>query len=141
MSQERAGSGSDNRSSSAQGIRDLIERTFLLGMGAAALTKDRIQDVVEEFVRRGQLSAEEGQEMTSRMVNRSREEAHSAMKKADSSLQGVYREMGLVGKRELDDIEFRLRQLEHRVQLLEATADDRPTAPSQFPQPDPLDSL
>ena len=33
-----------------QGIRDLIERTFLIGVGAAAFTKDRVQELVEEFV-------------------------------------------------------------------------------------------
>jgi hypothetical protein len=48
--------GSEARGSVDQGIRDLIERTFLVGMGAAALTKDRVQELVAEFVRRGQLS-------------------------------------------------------------------------------------
>jgi polyhydroxyalkanoate synthesis regulator phasin len=111
------------KGSAAQGIRDLVERTFLAGMGAAALTKDRIQDLVEEFVRRGQLNTDEGREVVERVVTRSREEARSVLKKADSSLQGAYRDLGLTTKRELEDVEFRLRQLEHRVQLLEAAAD------------------
>ncbi|MFH0917476.1 MAG: hypothetical protein V1912_13665 [bacterium] len=115
--------GSESKGSTGQSIRDLIERTFLVGMGAAALTKDRVQDVVEEFVHRGQISGEEGRDMVERLVSRSRDEARSALKRADSSLQGAYRDMGLTTKRELEDIEFRLRQLEHRVQLLEGAAD------------------
>jgi polyhydroxyalkanoate synthesis regulator phasin len=106
-----------------QGVRDLVERAFLLGVGAAALTKDRVQDLVEELVRRGQLSGEEGREVADKLVARSREEARAAAKKADLSLQGAYREIGLVTRREFEDIEFRLRQLEHRVQLLEAAED------------------
>lgn len=115
--------GAESKGTSGQSLRDMIERAFLVGMGAAALTKDRVQEVVEEFVRRGQLSGDEGREMVDRLVTRSRDEARSALKKADSSLQGAYRDIGLITKRELEDVEFRLRQIEHRVQLLEAAAD------------------
>jgi polyhydroxyalkanoate synthesis regulator phasin len=126
--EEESGPAVERESSSptSQGVRDLIERVFLLGVGAAALTKDRVQELVEDLVRRGQLSGDEGREVADRLIARSREEAKAAAKKADSSLQGAYREMGLVTRREIEDIEFRLRQLEHRVQLLEA-AEDAPS--------------
>jgi polyhydroxyalkanoate synthesis regulator phasin len=106
---------------SGQSIRDLIERTFLVGVGAASFTKDRVQELVEEFVRRGELSSEEGRDLVDRLVARSRDEARSALKKADSSLQGVLHDLGLSGKRELEELEARVRQLEHRISLLEGT--------------------
>jgi polyhydroxyalkanoate synthesis regulator phasin len=114
---------------SGQSIRDLIERTFLVGVGAAAFTKDRAQELVEEFVRRGQLSSEEGREMVDKLVARSRDEARSAMKKADSSLHGALRDMGLSTKREVEDLEARIRQLEHRISLLEGKPDSTETGP------------
>ena len=104
-----------------QSIRDLIERTFLIGVGAAAFTKDRVQDLVEEFVRRGELSGDEGREMVDRLVARSRDEARSAVKRADSSLQGALRDFGITTRRDLEDLEMRVRQLEHRLALLEPT--------------------
>jgi polyhydroxyalkanoate synthesis regulator phasin len=138
--EEQSGPEVDRESSSVTGqnVRDLVERVFLLGVGAAALTKDRVQDLVEELVKRGQLSGEEGREVADRLVARSREEARAAAKKADSSLQGAYREIGLVTRREFEDVEFRLRQLEHRVQLLEAAEDaaSGPTAGSPGRSPD-----
>ncbi len=117
-------SGEERQAGGAQGLKDLVERIFLLGLGAAALSKDRLQETVEELVHRGHLSRDEGRDMVDKLVARSRDEAKSAMKKADSSLQGAYRDMGLVGKREWEDLDFRLRQLEHRVRLLEAVADE-----------------
>lgn len=119
--------GSEQQQSTAQGIRELIERTFLVGVGAAALTKERVQGLVEEFVRRGQLSGDEGREMVDRLVSRSKSEAQSALKKADSSLHGAYRDMGLATRRELEDVDFRVRQLEHRIRLLEAATDGNPS--------------
>ena len=124
MNDETEGkNASDSRTLTGQNIRELIEKTFLAGMGAAALTKDRVQELVEDLVRRGQLSSEEGKEVAERLVSRSREEARSFLKKADSSLQGAYRDAGLSTKRELEDLDFRVRQLEMRVQLLEKAAD------------------
>jgi polyhydroxyalkanoate synthesis regulator phasin len=111
------------RSITTQSIRDLIERTFLAGMGAAALTKDRVQELVEEFISKGQINTEDGREVVEKLLARSREEARSVLKKADSSLQGAYRDLGLTPKRELEGLELRVKQLEHRVGLLEAAAD------------------
>jgi polyhydroxyalkanoate synthesis regulator phasin len=114
--------------SSSQSIRDLIERTFLIGVGAAAFTKDRVQELVEEFVRRGELSSEDGRDMVDRLVARSRDEARSAMKRADSSFAGAMRDFGIVSRRDLEDLEMRVRQLEHRLALLESRPGDETAA-------------
>lgn len=108
------------------GLRDVIERTLLVGLGAAALTVDRAQKVVDDFVRRGQLSAEEGRDMVEGLASRSRDEARSALKSADSSVQSVFRELGIASRRELEDMDFRLRQIEHRLTLLERDSDSPP---------------
>lgn len=114
--------GSTEARSGGQSIRDLIERTFLIGVGAAAFTKDRVQELVEEFVRRGELSSDEGRDMVDKLVARTRDEARSAMSRADSSIHGALRDFGVTTRRELEDLEMRVQQLEHRISLLEGTA-------------------
>jgi polyhydroxyalkanoate synthesis regulator phasin len=116
--------------SGGQGIRDLIERTFLMGVGAAAFTKDRVQELVDEFVRRGELSSEEGRDMVDRLVSRSRYQARSAVRRYDSTLQGALRDLGLATRRELEDLEMRIRQLEHRLALLERTPGQSAAGPT-----------
>jgi polyhydroxyalkanoate synthesis regulator phasin len=106
-------------------LRDVIEKTLLLGLGAAALTRDRVQRVTDEFVRRGQLSAEEGREMVEDLAARSREEARSALRGADSVVQAVMKEFGVASRREVEDLDFKARQLEHRLALLEREADSQ----------------
>lgn len=115
--------GGEPRSEGLTGFRDVIERTLMLGLGAAALTKDRVQTVVDEFIRRGQLSAEDGKDMVEKLASRSREEARSALKTADSSLQTVVRELGAASRRDVEDLDFRLRQIEHRLGLVEQALD------------------
>lgn len=113
----------DSQVQGSAGLRDVIERTLMVGLGAAALTVDRAQKVVDDFVRRGQLSAEEGRDMVEDLASRSRDEARSVLKSADSSVQSVFRELGIASRRELEDIDFRLRQMEHRLTLLERDSD------------------
>lgn len=114
---------SSTKESGAQGLKDLIERAFMAGMGAAAVTKDRVQDLVDDLVKKGQIDADEGREVLERLVSRSREEARTVLKKADSSLQSAYRGLGLGSKHDLEEIDLRIEQLEHRVRLLEERAD------------------
>lgn len=113
---------------STSGLRDIIQRTLLLGVGAAALTIDRAQAVVDDFVRRGQMTAEEGREMVEDLTARSRGETRSTLRRLDNSLQGTYRDLGLATHRELEDLDFRLRQVEHRLALLERQLDTTPPA-------------
>jgi len=110
--------------SAVSSIREIIERTLLVGLGAASLTIDRLQAVADEFVKRGQLSTEEGRQLVENLAARSKDEAKSALRTAESGLQSAYHELGLSTKREFEDMDFRMRQLEHRIALLEHTADD-----------------
>lgn len=114
-------------------LSDIIERTLLIGIGAATMTKDRVQAVVDDFVRRGQLSREEGREVVDNIAERSREEARSARRKVDGSLQSAYRELGLTTRKEIEDLDFRLRQVEHRVDLLERQVDTTPPSYEDTP--------
>lgn len=124
MAENSDGRETEPTKEAAQGLKELIERAFLAGMGAAALTKDRIQELVEELVNRGQMNAEEGREVVERLADRSREEARSVLKRADSSLHSAYRGLGLGSRQDLDELGRRIEQLEHRVRLLEEQVDD-----------------
>lgn len=107
----------------AQEARGLIEQAFLLGVGAAALTKDKVQSVIDDFVARGRLSDEDGRTMVAKLAERGREEVRTATSGLDRLLRGAYRDLGLGTKNDLEDIDFRLRQIEHRLYLLESRED------------------
>lgn len=120
--EEQGDAGAETEGSSGT-VRDIIERTLLVGMGAATLTKDRLEKITDEFVRRGQLSSEEGRELVEDLTERSRKEARSALGRLDNSLQGTYKDLGLASHKEVEDLDFRVRQLEHRLALAEEELD------------------
>lgn len=98
-----------------RGMRDLVERALFLAIGVAAVGRDRLQPVVDEFVERGRLSAEDGRALIDRVAERSRTEIHSLLGTGTASYAG--------GERAAVDLEFRLRAIEHRLDLLERQFD------------------
>ena len=100
-------------------LRELAEELFLASVGAAALTKDRTEELVDELAGRGKVSREEARELVDEVVGRWRREAARAGERATSTFSGVFREVGLVTRAEYEELELRLAQLEHRLRLVE----------------------
>jgi polyhydroxyalkanoate synthesis regulator phasin len=101
------------------GVRNAAEELFYAGVGAVALTKDRADELVDELVQRGRMSRDEARDVVDDMTNRWRGDALRCGERASSGLSGIMRELGLVTRREWEELELRLSQLEHRVRLLE----------------------
>jgi len=112
----------DAPADSGRGVRELVEDVFFAGVGAVALTKDRADELVEELVHRGRMAPSDAREVVDEVTGRWRGEALRFGERASSSLAGVLRELGLVTRREWEELELRLSQIEHRVKLLERPA-------------------
>lgn len=103
-------------------VRDGIEQAVLLSIGAAALTRERAEAAVAELVRRGQIGGDEGRAVVERLMARVRGEgspAQGLVGRLEGGVQGVLREVGVVTRAELEDLQLRLMELEHRIALLE----------------------
>lgn len=103
-------------------VREGIEQAVLLSIGAAALTRERAEAAVAELVRKGQVGGEEGAVVVDRLMARVRGEGTvgaGIMGKLEGGVQGVLREFGVVTRAELEDVQLRLMELEHRISLLE----------------------
>ena len=99
--------------------RDLAEDFLYAGVGAVALTRERAEELVDELVGRGRMSREDARAMLDDLTGRWRGEASRMGERASSGLAGVMRELGLVTRREWEELELRLAQLEHRLRLVE----------------------
>ncbi len=120
--------------------RDAIEQTILVSIGAASLTRERAQGIVDELVRRGTLGAEEGRAMVDRLMARVRGEASPSggvFGRVEEGVRGVMRDVGVVTRTEVDDLDMRMAALEHRIKLLESASGAAP-AEAGAPVSDPI---
>ncbi len=103
-------------------VREGIEQAVLLSIGAASLTREKAEAAVAELVRKGQLGGEEGSVIVDRLMARVRGEGATGSGIAgrlEGGVQGVLRELGVVTRAEVEDVQLRLMELEHRIALLE----------------------
>ncbi|CAN5592828.1 MAG: hypothetical protein M3494_07655 [Actinomycetota bacterium] len=106
-------------------IGETMERLVLLQIGAAAATRDRVENVVEGLIEQGRVQREEGRTVVDEVMNRARERSSGARSLVDASTQQALRSAGLPTREDYEDMVFRVEQLEHRVRMLE----DRPAGP------------
>jgi polyhydroxyalkanoate synthesis regulator phasin len=106
-------------------IGETFERLILLQIGAAAATRERIEEVVEGLIEQGRVQREEGKTLVDQVMGRARERSSGARSLLDASVQQGLRRGGLPTREDYEDLVFRVEQLEHRVRMLE----DRPVGP------------
>jgi polyhydroxyalkanoate synthesis regulator phasin len=101
------------------GVRELLERIALSAVGAVALTAERADAIAEELSERGLARRDDARALIEDLSARWRGDATRLGEKAGASLETLFRELGLVTKDDLADLELRIAQLEHRLKLLE----------------------
>ncbi len=100
-------------------LRTAAEELLLAGVGVVALTKERTEELVDELAGRGKVSRDEARDLVEEIVGRWRGDAVRVGERAGATLSGLFRELGLVTRREYEELELRLAQLEHRLRLVE----------------------
>ncbi len=112
---------------------ETLERLILLQIGAAAITRERVQEAVNRLVEQGRIERAEGRTVVSDILNRASERSSGARGLVDASVQQGLRGAGVPTRETYEDLLFRVEQLEHRVRLLE----DRPVPPTPSPETSP----
>jgi polyhydroxyalkanoate synthesis regulator phasin len=105
----------DNDSS----VLDLLERLGLAALGAVALTGERADALADELAKAGGMRRDDARELIEQTTRRWRGEAVRAGERAGAGLEGLFKQLGLVSRSEVEELELRLAQLEHRLRLVE----------------------
>jgi polyhydroxyalkanoate synthesis regulator phasin len=108
----------------ADTVRELAEKFLLAGVGAVALTAERADALAEELSARGTISRDDARSLIEELIGRWRNETVRLGEKTGSGLAGLFHEVGLVTQREVEELELRVAQLEHRLRLVEQPADE-----------------
>ncbi len=94
-------------------IRDIVNKTFSMGIGAAVTSKEQIEKLVDELVKKGEVSRAESKSMVDELVKKGDEARTEFEQQINLKVKQRMAEMDLATK---EDIE----RLEKRIALLEA---------------------
>ena len=96
-----------------------LERLALAAVGAVALTAERLDELAGALADKGGMRPDEVRRLLEDSLTRWRGDAARLGERAGESMAGAARQVGLVTREEVEELELRLAQLEHRLKLLE----------------------
>jgi len=94
---------------------DLLKKTLLAGIGAAILTKEKVEGIVDELVKRGEIASKEGPKLMKELLERSQEAKKELEKRVEESTEKVVRKLRLATRAEIDELQAKLEELEKKI--------------------------
>jgi len=98
-------------------LLDSLRRVLLAGVGAMALAREEMEDLVNKLVERGEIAEKEGKELIEDVLKR-KEEVEETL---DRSIKGILNRMGVPSKSDIDALSEKVAELSKKVDELKKT--------------------
>jgi polyhydroxyalkanoate synthesis regulator phasin len=93
---------------------DTIKKAILAGLGAAVVTKDKVQEALDDFVKQGKISATEAKAMAEKIADEGRREFEEASTKFGDMFRDIAARIDGKYLSRIEALEARVRALEAR---------------------------
>jgi len=97
---------------------DVLKRFALIGLGALSFSEEKLKQCIDDLIKRGELSEEEGDDLLKRFTKRAEEEKDSIEGWIKDKLEEILKKMDLVTKHDMARIEKELKSLDRRFKEL-----------------------
>lgn len=96
-------------------MRDAMMKWLAIGLGMAAFSKEKAEELIAELVQRGQLSRDEGREILERLLQQAEQQKAELRQSLSNQMKRLIDTAGLATKAELAALSDRVRVLEERL--------------------------
>ena len=93
---------------------DLIKKTMLTGVGLAAMTKDKIEELAKELTEKGKMSEKEGKELLDDLLKKSEQSRKDLETKVEGMVRKVLEKMDMVTKKDIASLEKKIKNIEKK---------------------------
>jgi len=99
---------------------ELVKKTLLAGVGVAALTKEKLEEVAKDFVEKGKMTEQEGKDLVKDLVTRSEESRQELQKQIGEKVEEVLGKMDLAKKSEVNALKQEIAELREALKSRES---------------------
>jgi polyhydroxyalkanoate synthesis regulator phasin len=97
-------------------MKDLVKKGLAFGLGLAVTSKEQVEKLVNEWVKKGELSKDESKEMISQLIQRGEEEKNELKRMIREQFKQMMDQLDVATKEDLNRLEQRILNLEKRVE-------------------------
>jgi poly(hydroxyalkanoate) granule-associated protein len=91
---------------------DYIRRITMAGAGLAIMTTEKVQEIMNELVKKGEMTEKEAREAVSEFVEKSKQARKDLEDKMEQTVTGLLNRMNVPTRKEIEEIKKRLTHLE-----------------------------
>lgn len=100
-------------------MSDLFKKAISLGLGLTVVSKEKVEKVVDDLVKRGELAPDESRALVSRLIERGEEEQSQIKTIIQEQVKRVLSELDVPSENDIASLEQRIAALEKKVEELE----------------------
>lgn len=109
-------------------MMEALKSAILAGLGAVALTQERLQATVDELIQRGRITREQVKTLVEELLRKGQEEGRVVADRIARGVSGLVEKGPLVTRKEHQDLVRRVEDLEGRLGLRAPPATDPATS-------------
>ncbi|WP_434512127.1 phasin family protein [Desulfitobacterium sp. AusDCA] len=96
-------------------MMDLLKKGLALGLGLAIVSKEQIEKVVDELVKKGDVSVAESKDLIHELVEKGEEQQKELNSKIKDQIQKLFTELNVPTQADIDRLEKRIANLENQL--------------------------
>ena len=113
-------------------MKDLLKDTLYVGLGAALLTKDKVEETLRALVEEGKISQLEAKQTAEKILEKGQDDLKKFLEQFQGAVSGKMQFLDLASKTEQQELTRRLQDVEKRLQAMDirlAAMEDMQIAP------------
>ncbi len=91
---------------------DLLRKSVLIGIGLAAMTKDKVEELAKKIAEENNLSEEEGRKLAQDLLKRSDEARENLKSQVEKLVKSTLEKLDIPSRADLQELEERIKKLE-----------------------------
>jgi len=90
---------------------DFVKKGMLIGIGLATLTREKIEQTIDELIKKGEMSEKEGKEALDDLVKKSKEVRKELTDKVEKTVADTLKKLNIPTRKEFSELEEKIEQL------------------------------
>ena len=99
-------------------MRDSVRKLGLIGVGLWAMTEEKIDEMVKDFVDKGTISKEEGKKVIQDVLEESKKQKVDLERKISDKIQDAISKKDMFTRKDMHELKSRIQILEDEIQRM-----------------------
>jgi len=91
---------------------DFVKKSMLIGMGLATLTREKVEQTINELIEKGEMSEKEGKEAVDDLMKKSKEITKGLTEKVEKTVTDTLKKLNIPTRKEFAELKEKIKRME-----------------------------